>query len=393
MTILIAARNAAATIERAVASCLGEPDAALLLIDDHSTDATVALARAAGGARLRVIAARAPGGVAAARQTGLDAIETDFAAWLDADDEWVPGRLGRLTAILRAGSDVATEAIDLHDGPSGAWLRRLPVPEFLRGPRSAVRLFERNFLPGDTQVAFRVAAYREAGGYDPAICGPESFDVLLRAVRRGARIGYGSEAGYRMHAYPASVSRNVSRQTAAIAAVLRKHAYKDVRELFLASGYDSRVAAWGLVSMASFRQDPKSALRFLDEASPKPGDPAVVLEPDGPWPFPEGWRRAFHRGTTLLLLGGRDREAAMELHHAEAIEPTAEGANNLGIALARLGHRKEAGVQFAIAMDRKNGYYDAAQNAAAPSPTLITTHPLRRAASRTDYVAPLPKAS
>jgi hypothetical protein len=83
----------------------------------------------------------------------------------------------------------------------------------------------------------------------------------------------------------------------------------------------------------------------------------------------------------------------MDLHHAEAIEPTAEGANNLGIALARLGHRKEANAQFTIAMDRKPRYYDAAQNAAAETPSLVTTHPLRRAPSRTDYAATLSKAS
>jgi glycosyltransferase involved in cell wall biosynthesis len=393
VTILIAARNAAATIERAIASCLGERDAALILIDDGSTDATVQLARAVAASRLRVIAARTPGGVSAARQTGLEAVETDVAAWLDADDEWIPGRLARLTSLLRDGADVATEAIDLHDGPSGAWLRRLTVPDFLQGTRGAVRLFERNFLPGDTQVAFRVSAYRDAGGYDPAVRGPESFDLLLRAIRRGARIAYGTDTGYRMHAYPGSVSRDVERQTAAMATVLRKHTYKDVRERYLACGYDPRVASWGLLSMALFRQDPKSALRFLEEASPKKGDPAIMLEPEGPWPFPEGWRRAFHRGTTLLLAGDRDREAAMELHHAEAIEPTPEGANNLGVALARRGHRKEAAAQFALALDRMPRYHDAAHNAAAKAPSHITTHPLRRAPSRTDYVAPLLKAS
>jgi hypothetical protein len=149
-------------------------------------------------------------------------------------------------------------------------------------------------------------------------------------------------------------------------------------------GHDPRVVSWGLMSMALFRQDPKSALRFLEDACPKSADPTAVLEPDGPWPFPEGWRRAFHRGTTLLMLGGSDRSAAMELHHAEAIEPTAEGANNLGVALARLGYQKEAATQFSTAIDRKAGYYDAGQNAAAESPEHLTTHPLRRAASRTE---------
>jgi len=171
------------------------------------------------------------------------------------------------------------------------------------------------------------------------------------------------------------------------ATVLRKHSYKDVRELYLACGYDPRIIAWGLASMALFRRDAKTALRLIDEACPKHSNQSIVLEPDGPWPFVESWRRAFHRGTTLLMLGGRDREAAMELHHAEAIDPTPEAANNLGVALARLGHRKEAGAQFALAMDRRPGYYDAAWNAQEGSAERLTTHPLRRLPSRTDYLA------
>jgi len=208
VTILIAAKNAAETIERAIRSCLPEPNAPIILVDDHSTDTTVRRAVAIAGTRLRVIRP-ATAGVAAARQAALDAVETEFAAWLDADDEWVPGRLPRLSALLDGGADIATEAIDLYDGASGAWMRRLPIPDFLRGPRGAVRLFERNFLPGDTQVAFRVRTFRDAGGYDPSIAGPESYDVLLRAIRRGARLSFGDEAGYRMHAYPQSLSRNV----------------------------------------------------------------------------------------------------------------------------------------------------------------------------------------
>ena len=179
--------NAAATIERAIASCLGEAGAPILLIDDHSTDDTVARAVAVAGPRLRVVRVPAEG-VSAARQAGLDAVETDFAAWLDADDEWVPGRLARLEAMLRAGHDVATEAIDLHDGPSGAWLQRLTVPAFARGARGAVRLFERNVLPGDTQVAFRASAYREATpGLRPDDLRPREFSTFFSAPSVAAR--------------------------------------------------------------------------------------------------------------------------------------------------------------------------------------------------------------
>lgn len=385
LTIMIAARNAAATIERAVRSCAGESRVPLLLIDDHSTDDTVARARMASGGNLRVVSAPDPGGVPTARQTGLDAVDTEFATWLDADDEWVPGRMPGMIAALENGCDVVVDSFDLHDGATGTWLRRLAAPPFLQVPNGSVRLFERNFLPGDSPVGFRVSAFRDAGGYDAAVYGPESYDLLLRTIARGARFAWHETVGYRIYAYPGSVSRNMTRQRAALAAALRKHSYDTVRALYAHAGYSSRIAAWALISMALFRDEPDTALRFLDEASPVDTNPNDVLEPEGPWPFREGWRRAFARGVALLLLGDRTTEALDACHTAEAIDPTAEGANNLGVALARAGRIDEARAAWASADARFPGYSDPRQNAAADRPSAITTHPLRRHSSRTDY--------
>ncbi len=385
LTIMIAARSAAATIERAVRSCAGESRVPILLIDDHSADDTVARAQIASGGNLRVVAARDPGGIPTARQTGLDAVDTEFATWLDADDEWVPGRMPGMIAALEGGCDVVVDSFDLHDGATGTWLRRLSAPPFLQLPNGALRLFERNFLPGDSPVGFRVSAFRDAGGYDAAVYGPESYDLLLRAIAHGARFAWRETVGYRIYAYPGSVSRNMTRQRAALAAALRKHSYDTVRGLYGRAGYSTRIAAWALVSMALFRDEPGAALRFLDEASPADINPNEVLEPDGPWPFREDWRRAFARSVALLLLGDRDREALDACRTAEAIEPTAEGANNLGVALARTGRVDEAREAWAIAEAHFPGYSDPRQNVAADRPSAITTHPLRRLSSRTDY--------
>ena len=385
LTILIVARNAAATVARAVASCLEEADCPIVLVDDGSTDATGALARTAGGGRLTVVRQEAPHGVSRARQRALDEARTPFAAWLDADDEWIPGRATRLLRLLESGHELATESIDLHDGPSGAWLRRLDVPSFITAPGGGVRLFERNYLPGDTQVAFDVDCFRRAGGYDPLVQGPESHDILLRALTCGARLGCGDAVGYRMYAYPGSVSRDLSRQRAALAVALRKHPYSEVRRLYEQTGLSPRIAAWALVVVAQFREEPEAALRFLDEASPDGTDGDEIIEPDGPWPFREGWRRAFHRGTILLSLNERNAEAVEQLSRAEEIEPTAEGANNLGVALARTGDTARARELFATAESRFPGYRDARVNATAVVPDCITTHPLRRTASRSEY--------
>ena len=386
LTIVVAARNAAATIERAVASCASEA-CPLVLIDDHCTDDTVARARAVIGSRLRVLRAQDPGGIPLARQCGLDAIDTDLAAWLDADDAWIPGRSERLVGMLEAGHDVAVDAIDLHDGSTGTWLRRLTAPGFLRGPAGAVRLFERNWLPGDSQVGFRATVFREAGGYDAEVYGPESYDLLLRAVSRSATFGWSDEVGYRMYAYPGSVSRDQPRQRAALAIALRKHDYNVVRKLYVHAGYNPRVASWALVSMALFRNEPEEVLRFIDQACPTDANPSEILEPEGPWPFPEGWRRAFARGVGLLLVGGRDVEACDELRHAESVDPTAEGANNLGVALARCGLTPDARAQWLVAAERFPSYADARLNMSGATPHHITTHPLRRLPSRIDYSA------
>ncbi len=384
LTIVIVARNAEATIERAVASCLEERDCPLLLIDDRSSDATVDRARSIAGRRLKVLATSNTAGVGAARQLALDSIGTEYAAWLDADDEWIPGRAARLSALLRRGADVAVEPLDLCDGPTGAWLRRLTVPEFLRRPGGAVRLFERNFLPGDTQIAFRTATFSRAGGYDAALNGPESYDILLRAIAQGATIGWGGTVGYRMYAYPTSLSRNLPRQRAALAASLRKHDLETVRALYLQNGYDERVAAWAAVVIAQFRGEWQAALDWLERASPADADATDVLEPMGPWPVTEGWRRAFHRGTILLELGDRDEEATAELWRAEMLAPTAESANNLGVALGRIGERLKSMQAFARALSRYPGYLDAQLNLTGHS-CHVTSHPLRREPSRSEY--------
>jgi len=382
LTILIAARDAAGTIGRAVRSCQ-EESCEILLVDDHCCDDTVGQALAAAGSHLRVVSAPDPGGVALARQCGLDHLDTEYAAWLDADDEWLPGRAARLLAALGAGYDVATEAIDLHSA-DGRWLRRLAMPGFLRRPGASVRLFERNSLPGDSQVAFRSQAYQSLG-YQTALCGGESFDILLRGVWQGMRFHYGMEVGYRMYAYQGSVSRNLERQRRHLATALRKFDYIGVRQRYQEAGYSDRIAYWGLGSFALFCNDPGSALDFIAKASPLSADSDEILEPDGPWPFPEGWRRNFALGTVLLMLGGETQAAIEHLLDAEAVRPTAEGANNLGIALWHAGMREKARHYFNLAQIRFPGYRDASLNLLQDIPSQITTHPLRYFASRSEY--------
>jgi glycosyltransferase involved in cell wall biosynthesis len=114
VSVIIPARDAAATIRDAVASALAETSlrAEVLLVDDGSTDGT---ANAAGDAQLlhphgtlRVL--RHPGGlnrgVAASRNLGLAHARAPFVAFLDADDWLLPGSLISRTEVFRRRTDV-----------------------------------------------------------------------------------------------------------------------------------------------------------------------------------------------------------------------------------------------------------------------------------------------
>jgi teichuronic acid biosynthesis glycosyltransferase TuaG len=104
--------NAEATLGETVASVQAQSfeDWEMLIVDDGSTDASLALARAlaAKDPRLRVLAQEANAGAAAARNRGIREASARFIAFLDADDLWRPEKLARQLGFMRGGGHPLT---------------------------------------------------------------------------------------------------------------------------------------------------------------------------------------------------------------------------------------------------------------------------------------------
>jgi glycosyltransferase involved in cell wall biosynthesis len=84
-----------------------------ILIDDTSTDSTAAVFEEAAAAdpRFRVVRHEHRVGLGAARNVGLDLVDTPFIGFLDADDVLTPRALERLIGVLdETGSDFAVGA-------------------------------------------------------------------------------------------------------------------------------------------------------------------------------------------------------------------------------------------------------------------------------------------
>lgn len=105
VTVIIAAYEAASTIERAIASTAGVADR-VIVVDDGSTDDTGAVAARCGAHVIRQDNA----GAAAARLRGLDACDTELLVYLDADDSLVAAGVRRSVEIITADPTLAAVA-------------------------------------------------------------------------------------------------------------------------------------------------------------------------------------------------------------------------------------------------------------------------------------------
>lgn len=386
VTVVIPAHNAAATIGRALASVTSPLVREIVLVDHASADATVKLARTHTRRPLRVVQAAAEEMLGGVRQRGLESVATPYGVWLDADDEYLAGRVERLRSRLHAGADLVADAAELQDAHGAR--RTLAIAAFLQRPGGWVRLFERNYLPGPGVIAFRTKVLL-ATGYDSGQHGPEDTDALLRSLDAGARLAFEPTPGYRIHASPTSISRDMGNQRAMYRALLSKHDPAHVHARYIEAGWPERVAWWARHSMAVFKADLDEAEHCLLAIEGVRDDvrPEEVVEPDGPQPFTERWRFAFATGT-LALLRGLGPEALHQLQSAAQARDCAEGANNLGIALARCGDLSAARKQFARAIADRPGYVDALLNLEAGAPARITSHPFRVHDNRIEYVLP-----
>ncbi|WP_200376842.1 glycosyltransferase [Thiocystis violacea] len=385
-TVLIAARNASATIGRAIQSVVLQGRHPIVLVDDFSTDDTTAIAKEVGGSLLTIVHPPRHGPLGLTRQIGLNAVTTKYTMLLDADDELLPGRIKRMgKALKKTGYEVFTDALFLHDGKTGAMIRELPIPTFITKTPVPVRLFERNYLPGIGQIGFHTDLALQVG-YDLTLHGPEDLDIAVRMMLAGGRFHFEHTPGYRMYAYKGSVSRHLDRQREMYRRCLAKFTYDTIRSLYLEQGQDERTTLWALVSVATYRKEYNSALEFLDLIQEIPLSNAfTIAEPDGPFPFPERWRLLFQRGTLLLLLN-KNRDAIKYLLDAYSIYATPETANNLAVTHFRFGNKNEGIRMLECAILTRPDYYDAIMNLKKPSADRITTHSLRNNPTRKEYI-------
>lgn len=89
--------NREAEVQRAVKSVLSQTydDIQCIVVDDGSSDGTAEKVKSLEDSRIEYIQHDTNRGVSAARNTGIEAADGDYIAFLDSDDEWEPRKIER----------------------------------------------------------------------------------------------------------------------------------------------------------------------------------------------------------------------------------------------------------------------------------------------------------
>ena len=182
LSIVIPVFNRAHCIQRALLSVREQEvgDFELIIGDDASTDGTWEVVRrefpSARLARLEVNS-----GAAAARNAALRIATGEYIAFLDSDDEWLPGKLAAQLEYLKKHSEVAACATshfyELRDGR-----RREVIVE--NPPDWSVRLQSGQPFHGASTPVVRRSVLESVGLQDESLRVLEDWDWMLRIAQK-----------------------------------------------------------------------------------------------------------------------------------------------------------------------------------------------------------------
>lgn len=202
VTVVLPSYNGLEFLPEAVASVFAQDHADwdLLVVDDGSTDASVAYIQSLDDPRVRVIQ-QANAGVAAARNTGIAAASGEFVALIDQDDVWNPDKLSSQLPLF-ADPRVGLVGSFLTYLGAGGGLAAISGVE-VAGRRD--ELVSARLMPfAPSSMVLRASAVREIGGFDADLvrdAGPiDDLDLVARlAAHWDVQVVTRSLGQYRVH--------------------------------------------------------------------------------------------------------------------------------------------------------------------------------------------------
>jgi glycosyltransferase involved in cell wall biosynthesis len=211
VAVVIPCYNGGRLLRRAIDSVLAEPCPGLrvVVVDDGSTDDSLAIARGYG--EPVEVVSTANGGACRARNLGLSRVDARYVKFLDADDALEgPILADGVETAERTGADIVA-ARNLRIDDSGPGRER----HIFAGGADPVRIFDGWFYGrcvNTASILWRRSFLEGIGGWDERVAINQDGELFLRALLRGAVLVEGLRGrGVYHRTRQDSISRDVTR--------------------------------------------------------------------------------------------------------------------------------------------------------------------------------------
>ncbi|HET6435854.1 MAG TPA: glycosyltransferase [Xanthomonadaceae bacterium] len=236
VSIVMPVRNRSRLIGRAIRSVVEQLHAQweLLVVDDGSTDGTIAVVEEFADPRIRLFR-QDQRGVSAARNVGLAEARGEWIFYLDSDNRWAPNFLSSMLAYLAAsGRECAYSAIAVED-------ERGKVSGYRGEPFDWDACFKGNYVDLNA-FCHRRSLHESLGGFDESLRRMVDWDLILRYTRQ-ARPAYAPFVGcYYLDSQADAARISVSQPIAYRAVVQAKHRLASPTPEAVARGLSLRFA-------------------------------------------------------------------------------------------------------------------------------------------------------
>jgi len=344
ITVVLPVYNHEHYVEQTLRSLFAQTysDFEIIAVDDGSTDASLEILNR-HAERLTVIES-AHEGPAAARNRAIEAADSEFIAFMDADDLCSPERLEwSLAKLENERLDLVASALNFIDA------RGEPLPGSWTCPSHAKTnywgsLLERNWI-GIPAVIVRSDIVRGVGLFDERFTHAEDYDLWLRAGRVSS-IGYIDSPLIQCRRHGANTSINIHShqyfERMALQKVERMEAWKAFNKLY--GGAPNATEAW---------------IWFLLRS----GDPAFVEESAfAIAQHPQSRAVRFALGVFAWDTERYDRAVAT---FQQLKDQDVASLHNFAVSLARCGDRRAALFHLEAVIGLRPDYQDAQYNLAA----------------------------
>ncbi len=265
VSVIIPVRNGVATIRRTIDSALAQaPEAPeVIVVDDGSTDATPRILSSYGD-QIKVLRQRNRG-PSVARNAGAAAASpgSEYFAFLDADDVWLPGMLATMLPAVEASDQAVLafcDVISVNDYDEELDTRF--IDEASAHAPSMKELLTRWWPILTSAAVLRRAAFERAGGFDETFTRPGFEDPFMWLVmREQGDFIYVPQRLVRYRTTPPDARMMKYAKGYRIFGRLVTQRYGEAGQRLIRESTNAFVSAWGYAGLVALREGDKLRAR------------------------------------------------------------------------------------------------------------------------------------